>query len=415
MTVPTRVQRRTLMRELLLALLPLLATVTLLALATQPAYRALLRNGLGVRPYAYQGLVQDLLQYRADLLDPAVNAAAREASFERALGSARNRAQFAYLNDIEAQDDFRLLNVQRGLEARSSAGLRRAIQDAFGLNNIARDYGAAQGEAYQLAFLELRRALIASAIFAGLLSLLLTLRALLLWRADVLRAHTREERQRDALKLASHEMRRPLQALLLAADALRSAQNPAAQQRLLTQIEDSAAQLASRADLTRLNDLYLDVTLRVQPTDLGDLVRRFSSSRVHVTAPPQPLVWPVDPNRVRQMLENLVENAVKYTEGTVELTLDAPGGPPRVQVRDHGPGMSDEVRGRVFLPYERGPRSLGPGSGLGLPLVRRYARAHGGDVMLTHAPGGGLLITLTFGQASPHVSAPDPRGNLTGT
>ncbi|GGR77611.1 sensor histidine kinase [Deinococcus sedimenti] len=411
MTTPT--QRRTLLRELLLALLPLLATVTLLALATQPAYRALLNNGTGTRPYAYQGLVQDLLIYRANLLDPAVTPQERQDSYEQVLGSARNRAQFAYLTELEARDEFRLAAVQRGLEARTAEGLRQATDEAFALNNLARDLGTAQSGAYVQALHDLSRALIGSALFSGLLSLTLILRALLLWRADRLRAQQREERQRDALNLASHEMRRPLQALLLAADALRAAPDEGLRQRLLTQIEDSAAQLASRADLTRLNDLYMDVTLHVQPVDLGELVRRFSSGRVHVSAPALPLVWSVDANRVRQMLENLVENAVKYTQDVVELTLDAPSGTPRVQVRDHGPGMSDDLRGRVFLPYERGPQSLGPGSGLGLPLVRRYARAHGGDVMITHAPGGGLLITLTFGQATAHVSAPPVKGKLT--
>ncbi|GGN36460.1 sensor histidine kinase [Deinococcus daejeonensis] len=404
--------RRELLRELLLALLPLLATVTLLGLATQPAYIALTNGGKGLSPYAYQGLVQDVLQYRVALVNPQATPEEREARYQQALSSASNRRQFVLLDSVESWGEFRLLNVQRALERRTLAGAERAADEAIALNNLVRDYSADQGAAYERAFLELRRALIGSAIFSGLLSLVLILRALLLWRADRVRAQRREDRQREALRLASHEMRRPLQALLLAADALRSARDESMQQRLLTQIEDSAAQLASRADLTRLNDLYLDVTLRVQPTDLGELVRRFSSSRVHVTAP-SPLVWPVDANRVRQMLENLVENAVKYTQGTVEVTLDAPGGAPRVQVRDHGPGISDELRGRVFLPYERGPQSLGPGSGLGLPLVRRYAHAHGGDVMLNHAPGGGLLITLTFGQAVTQVAAPVPVRKLT--
>ncbi|BBN95659.1 periplasmic sensor signal transduction histidine kinase [Deinococcus grandis] len=404
--------RRELLRELLLALLPLLATVTLLALATQPAYIALTNGGKGLSPYAYQGLVQDVLQYRVALVNPQATPEEREVRYQQALSSASNRRQFVLLDSVESWGEFRLLNVQRDLERRTLAGAERAADEAIALNNLVRDYSADQGATYERAFLELRRALIGSAIFSGLLSLVLILRALLLWRADRVRAQRREDRQREALRLASHEMRRPLQALLLAADALRSARDEGMQQRLLTQIEDSAAQLASRADLTRLNDLYLDVTLRVQPTDLGELVRRFSSSRVHVTAP-SPLVWPVDANRVRQMLENLVENAVKYTQGTVEVTLDAPGGAPRVQVRDHGPGISDELRGRVFLPYERGPQSLGPGSGLGLPLVRRYAHAHGGDVMLNHAPGGGLLITLTFGQAATQVAAPVPVRKLT--
>ena len=294
------------------------------------------------------------------------------------------------------------LNVN-GLNGPSA---QATVRPASGLSAQATEYAKGLGSRYEQELLRLRYALIGTSALTGLLSALLILRALLMWRGEHLRTRQREERQIEALNLASHEMRRPLQTLLLASDLLRRAETPDQQQRLLSMIEDSASQISNRADLGRLKDLYLDVTLNPQRTDLRPLLRRFSAERVHVVTPDAPVPWPVDAGRFRQMIENLVENALKYTDGVVEVSLATPGGRPQVQVRDFGPGMSAELQGRVFEPYERGPVSLGSGQGLGLPLVRRYARAHGGDVTISHAPGGGLIMTVTLGDPATHLRAP---------
>ncbi len=210
-------------------------------------------------------------------------------------------------------------------------------------------------------------------------------------------------------------MRRPLQSLLLASDLLRHAETQEQRAHLLGLIEDGAAQLASRADLTRLNDLYLDVTLRPRSQDLRPLLERFAAPRVELSLPLEPLVWPVDGDRLRQIVENLIENALKYTDGPVEVTLREVGGQPEIMVRDHGPGLSTTLHGQVFLPYDQGPRGLRGGQGLGLPLVRRYARAHGGDVTLVTAPGRGLQATVRLGQPSgfPYDTPSELRGEAT--
>lgn len=394
------------LREALLAALPALVTVALLLVATQPAYQTLLARGDGWSLYAYMGLAQDVQQYQVARLDPALDAAERRDIRDRALSSLHAPAQFAELRAVEQQGDARLSSIRALLEQDTPASVAAAARQAVQLNAQAENHANAQGQAYLDAFRSMRRALLFTALATGVLSMLLILRALGLWRSERERRARREARQREALSLASHELRRPLQALLLASDLLRQAETPEQRQQLLGMVEDSALQLANRADLSRLDDLYLDVTLRVAPTDLRRLAERFAGGRVQVRLPAQPVIWPVDPGRVRQILENLVENALKYSAGPVEVTVEVPveaadeGTPnlPRITVRDHGPGIPADQRAQMFLPFERGPQGLTPGQGLGLSLARRYARAHGGDVTLEDAPGGGTLARVTLGQ-----------------
>lgn len=393
-------------RETLLAVLPAVLTVALLFLATQPAYSTLINQGNGWTPYAYQGLAQDVQSYHVAVLTPGLSDTERLDSRDRALSSASNPQQFSKLNSVESYGEARLNDVARLLRLGTPESAALAAREAVQLNAQAASYAKDVGNAYVAALTFMRRALLGTAVVTGLLSMLLTLRAALLWRAERERRSRREARQREALRLASHELRRPLQALLLASDLLKSADTTEDRERLLTMIEDSTLQLAARADLTRLNDLYLDVTLHVQHVDLRPLLRRFSGARVTVTLPDQPLTWPVDPDRFRQIIENLLENALKYTDGPVQVTLSLLGGQPDIQVRDHGPGLNAEQLEQVFLPYERGPRGLREGQGLGLPLVRRYARAHGGDVTLRPAPDGGLIATVHLGDPAPTLAEP---------
>ncbi|MDB5044782.1 MAG: histidine kinase [Deinococcus sp.] len=394
------VPRAVTVREVVLAGLPAVLTVVLLLMVTRPAYTQLLENDSGWSPYAYQGLVQDILGYQVARLDPQQPAADLPDVRERARSSAQNPGQFAALDKVESYGDARLEEVNRLLEQDTAESVAAAGAEAVALNSQANNYGQETGVEYFKAFSDMRSALIGTAVLTGLLSMLLTVRALWLWRSERERRSLREARQREALNLASHELRRPLQSLMLASDLMRHAETPEQRQHLLTLIEDSASQLASRADLSRLNDLYLDVTLKVTRTDLRPLVRRAAETGGRVTAsvPDLPLLWPVDINRTRQVIENLVENALKYTDGPVQLTLNEQGGQPEIAVRDFGPGIAPELRERVFLAYERGPRGLTEGHGLGLSLVRRYARAHGGDVTL-HTPedGAGTVVRVRFG------------------
>ncbi|WP_234009041.1 HAMP domain-containing sensor histidine kinase [Deinococcus sp. NW-56] len=385
-------------REGLLALLPTVITAVLLLLALQPAYLSLLDRGDGWSIYSYHGLAKDVLQYRAARLDPAVAREEREEIRDQVRSSLLNPAQFEHLAEVEALGDARLSRIRVLVEEGNPQALAEAGRQAVQLSAQAEDLSNQLGKDYAQEFRRLRQVLLGTALVTGLLSMALIVRALRLWRSERERRARREARQREALSLASHELRRPLQSLLLASDLLRQAETPEQLQRLLGMIEESARQLASRADLTRLDDLYLDVTLRVAPSDLRLMVQRVAGGRVTAQVPEEPVVWSVDPDRVAQMLENLIENALKYTSGPVEVALAVEDGQPEITVRDHGPGIPAERRAQMFLPYERGPLGVAPGQGLGLSLVRRYARAHGGDVTLEDAPGGGTLARVRLGE-----------------
>lgn len=399
--VSTRVPLRVIFRELLLAALPFLLSVALFTFATLPAFRVLRVAGNVGGIYAYQGLVQDVQTYQVTRLRPGSTAEEKFEAQQRARSSTQNPAQFTALKQVETFGDARLAHIDALLARGTEEALAQASAEAVRLNAQAANYVTSVSQRNVKTMYVMRWALIATAVLTGLLSMLLIGRALWLWRAERERQVRRDARQREALSLASHELRRPLQQLLLASDLLRQVEDVQQRQELLSRIEDSAAQIASRADLSRLNDLYLDVNLHLARRDVGAVVRAVvgNQARIHLTLPPAPLIWWVDQDRLRQMVENLIENALKYTSGPVEVSVAEEDGQPAIRVRDHGEGIPSSLLENVFLPYERGPRGLVQGQGLGLSLVRRYAHAHGGEVTLQPASDGpGLLALLTLGQ-----------------
>jgi len=139
------------------------------------------------------------------------------------------------------------------------------------------------------------------------------------------------------------------------------------------------------------------------PTDLGELVREAASAaeraqpkaRISVTAPAH---VPVKVRRagMRRVLANLIENAFKHgTTVVVSLTQDEHL--VEIAVEDNGPGIPEPRREEAFRPFHRldeGRNLQSGGSGLGLAIARDIARAHGGDIVLSESPLGGLKATV---------------------
>ena len=102
--------------------------------------------------------------------------------------------------------------------------------------------------------------------------------------------------------------------------------------------------------------------------------------------------------RVLQVMLNLVGNAVRYAPGgsIVTIAIEKQADYAAISVADQGQGVPEEDRERVFEKFERLGRSGDGGSGLGLFISRRLARAMGGDLIVTDAPGGGALFRLTL-------------------
>lgn len=112
-----------------------------------------------------------------------------------------------------------------------------------------------------------------------------------------------------------------------------------------------------------------------------------------------------DGPRVAQVVDNLVSNAVKFSPegGTVRLRLERIDGGARLEVEDEGPGIPDGKKARVFERFYRADpaRKGSQGTGLGLAIAREIARAHGGEVEVLDAPGGGSVFALELPRTPP--------------
>lgn len=126
--------------------------------------------------------------------------------------------------------------------------------------------------------------------------------------------------------------------------------------------------------------------------------------RLHLT--PSHLSACFDPAQITRVLGNLLDNAVRYGASPVELNATPSEEGVRIQVRDHGPGLSQEALERVFERFYRGDTSRtraegSGGSGLGLTIARAIVEAHGGRLEASNHPEGGAVFTLILRSEAP--------------
>jgi two-component system OmpR family sensor kinase len=109
-------------------------------------------------------------------------------------------------------------------------------------------------------------------------------------------------------------------------------------------------------------------------------------------------VTDVDPDRVRELVTNLLTNALRHSPAgaAVEVAVERRRGGARISVRDHGPGVDAADAERIFRRFGRGGRSAGGGTGLGLFIVQTVVEAHGGTVTVGAAEGGGARFVVTL-------------------
>ncbi len=221
-----------------------------------------------------------------------------------------------------------------------------------------------------------------------------------------------DEQRRTFLADASHELRMPLTIIRGETQVALRAGLQASQD--VTEVFERI--LEQTRVLTRLfDDLFLiaraeagGLRLSLCNLDLGDLVRRvahdFSTiacetgATVHVEAS-FGLVAQVDPDRVRQALAALIDNALRHAGAGVNVSVKAceTGGWVTITVTDNGPGIDSGTAAELFRRFRRG-KTRGDGSGLGLAVVRALAEAHGGTAGLRNAEHGGAQATLCLPQ-----------------
>jgi len=221
-------------------------------------------------------------------------------------------------------------------------------------------------------------------------------------------------RARDIfMSVAAHELRNPM-APLVGRISLLQAQVDRAGDKVPPRVAQGIRQLdvilrryvrrtITLLDISRLTSgrFALDPTEIDVSAVLARLVEDFaahaeSAGSVVAAAIEPGIVGMFDPTAIEEIAENLISNAVKYGEGKpIDVTVAREGGALRLQVRDHGPGVSADDRGRIFERFERlaGTRPAN-GFGLGLWVVGQLTEAMGGTIAVEAGDGGGSIFTV---------------------
>jgi two-component system sensor histidine kinase MprB len=209
--------------------------------------------------------------------------------------------------------------------------------------------------------------------------------------------------QQQLVADASHELRTPLTSLRTNIEVLADVERLDAGQRraliddVVVQLDEFGRLVAGLVELAR-GDQPAEHAVAARLDELvaqvADRARTFAPPdrelRLHLT----PTTVIVEPARIERAVANLIDNAIKYGAGPVDVTV-ANG---RVEVADRGPGVDPADGDRIFARFYRAARDRdAPGSGLGLSIVAQAAAAHGGSVSVAPREGGGAVFTFALG------------------
>ncbi len=122
-----------------------------------------------------------------------------------------------------------------------------------------------------------------------------------------------------------------------------------------------------------------------------DAAGAVDAARIRIDDAGAPRSWPLDAARLRQVLINLMENAVEMSDGPIEATVGRVGGRLRIAIRDHGPGLPEADLARLFEPFFTRRTQ---GTGLGLAISKRLVELHGGTIVAANAAGGGAELVI---------------------
>jgi two-component system sensor histidine kinase TctE len=234
--------------------------------------------------------------------------------------------------------------------------------------------------------------------------------------------------QRRFIADASHQLRTPLAVLRANAESALREKEPAAVREALAQLRDhsqATSHLASQLLSLARAEPAEGVASRAEVLDLATIAREACAALV-----PEALARHADlgfegrypcpvraqPLLVRELIGNLVDNALRYAPGgTITIHVGrAPDSRVLLVVEDDGPGIPPAERARVFERFYRIRGTQGDGAGLGLAIVREIARGHGGTVDLADREGGGLRVEVRFPAADaaflPAGSSPNGPG-----
>lgn len=234
---------------------------------------------------------------------------------------------------------------------------------------------------------------------------------------------------------ASHELKTPLMVLRVGVE--RAMTNPRTPTEALQSLEEVLEEIHRMSELveTLLTLARADeggANLAVEPCDLRDLINEAAETAgmlgeqqeitIRSEVPPTAVMLPVDRSRIRQLLLNLVTNAIKYTPegGKVSIGLVDQGEAAAIIIGDNGIGIPTADLPHIFdrfyrVDTARSRTGARPGAGLGLAITKWIAEAHGGAITVQSRPGRGTVFTVTLPKAGappiesyPVLEAPSP-------
>lgn len=227
----------------------------------------------------------------------------------------------------------------------------------------------------------------------------------------------------EFLALMSHELRTPLNAIIGFAELMRAGKTDEAGtaeysgiiydsgQHLLQVINDILDLSRMESGKLELKESEIDLAALInEVTEILSGTAREAGVTVERLLPNAPLLLRADERAVRQMVLNLLSNAIRfsYAGGTVEIRAGGVQGGLMLEIVDHGVGIAAEDMARVFEPFAQVSGDFDreyEGTGLGVPLVKSFADQHGAEFVLDSAPGVGTTARLIFPAARTIVAA----------
>ena len=224
-----------------------------------------------------------------------------------------------------------------------------------------------------------------------------------------------ERRLRRFIADASHELRTPLTSIRGYSEMLRrgASESPADADLARRRIEEESVRMSALVDdMLLIARLDQGRPLASEAVDL-QLIARDAAADARVVAPqreitlnaPDRVVVSGDDTRLRQVVGNLVRNALVHTPArtAIEIAVSTQNGTAQLSVADHGPGLREEDRERIFEPFYRADPSRSRdsgGAGLGLSIVNAVVLAHGGRIGVRETSGGGATFEVELPLAS---------------
>jgi PAS domain S-box-containing protein len=233
---------------------------------------------------------------------------------------------------------------------------------------------------------------------------------------DVHERREAEANRRITLSMVAHELRTPLTALQIYLDVIQrrtgATVGTAMFEKITVQIQRFSRLIDDLSDTAHIEGKQ-QLSMSKQPIDLGEVIQRIASSyqelmphrsipvRLETSVEPGPFPLVGDPDRLEQVVINILENACKFShaDGLVTIRLSHAGDANRVAVIDRGLGISAAELPLVTRPYFRAsnsPPTRFPGAGMGLAIANEIVAQHGGKLDIASELGRGTEVTITL-------------------